>query len=684
MKRLDSAPVRRRIIYIGLLGVILLAAWLRFSEIATLPPGMHFDLAFNAFDIARLYLSDWRIFFPANTGREPLYIYFQALVTLAFGLTPFALQLTSALIGVVTIPLLYRFTFRLYSSRTIAFLAALFAAISFWHIFYSRLGLRVILLVPFTILCFWMLWEAVTRLEMRFFAATGVALALAQYTYLAARLIPIALAIVFFWALWTDRTNAKVYLRGGAIAALVAILLTLPLGYYFWQNPDEFFSHSAQISLLNPEIGGENPTVALLQNGLALLGMFLFSGDPAVIRNLPGRPVFDPFLGILFVAGTVVWLYTLVAPRSTRIARMRAVLALAWVGVLMVASLFSTGAPSFIRLLAIFPVVMILPAWGADALLKRLHGTARYVGFTGIALVVLLSATSTYRDYFAGFANYPGLYYWFDQDKIEIADWINTNAQSAPVYLAPLLYQQGTIAFLTRNTLFKSFDSRDTLILPPQDHGDAIYYAFPTEQEMRIETLARRLPGGERADLYGPNAAPILLVYRIAQDKVPRSGAALDAVSLSTLREPAVSKDAVWQDGIHLSGMRVEAGGEGKRRLDVTLYLDALQAIQRDYTFSIKVRDANGDVVGQEDKMPGSNSFPTRWWSAGETIIERFYPEFEDCVSDAEYTITLEIYDPATGSVLSLQGVEGNLVTLGTVRAADCVWEASRGSDGDE
>ena len=53
---------------------------------------MHFDLAFNAMDIARMDPGDLRIFFPANTGREPLYIYFQALVTLALGLTPFALQ----------------------------------------------------------------------------------------------------------------------------------------------------------------------------------------------------------------------------------------------------------------------------------------------------------------------------------------------------------------------------------------------------------------------------------------------------------------------------------------------------------------------------------------------------------------------------------------------------------------
>ena len=579
---------------------------------------------------------------------------------------------------------MYRFTFRLYSSRTIAFLAALFAAISFWHIFYSRLGLRVILLVPLIILCFWMFWEAITRRDIRYFIATGVAVAMAQYTYLAARLIPVALVLVLGWTLWTDRANAKIYLCGGAIAALVAILLTLPLGYYFWQNPDEFWSHSEQISLLNPEFGGEAPLAAVLQNGQALLGMFLIQGDAAIIRNLPGRPIFDPFLGILFVTGTTVWLFSLFGPGSTRIDRLRAVILLSWIGVLATASLFSMGAPSFIRLLAIFPVVMILPAWGADVLLRRLRGTFRYAGLAGLLLVVLLSGWSTYRDYFFAFANYPGLYQWFDQDKIEIANWVNETGRSNPVYLAPLLYQQGTIAFLTCNTIFKSFDSRDTLVLPPPEKGETVDHAFPTEQKVRIETLARRLPGGERADLLGSGSSPNLLVYKIGQEKIPRGRDLLYTVSLGTLKGKNIENDNAWQEGIHLSGARVEGGGLGKRQLQVSLYLDALQTIPRDYTFSVKVRDAGGAVLGQEDKMAGTNSFQTSWWSPGETVIERFYPEFEDCAPNGEYTITLEIYDPATGSVLSLVGRDGNLLTLGTVRARDCAWDASSGRNEDE
>ena len=122
-----------------------------------------------------------------------------------------------------------------------------------------------------------------------------------------------------FTAAWTDRTNARRYVAGLAITlGCVAFILTIPPWYLFLRRTrDEFISHSAQISIFAPDESGNDPVRALLQKYMARLEhVSSCGGCRGSLRNLPGRPIFDPFLGVLFLAGIgFMWLYTLIAPR---------------------------------------------------------------------------------------------------------------------------------------------------------------------------------------------------------------------------------------------------------------------------------------------------------------------------------------------------------------------------------
>ena len=103
MKRLHSPE------FILLAAITLLAAFFRFYRLDEIPPGFQFDQAFNAFDFLRLLQGQFAIFFPANTGREPLYFYLSMVSAALFGQTAFAVKLTSAVIGLITIPIIYFF-----------------------------------------------------------------------------------------------------------------------------------------------------------------------------------------------------------------------------------------------------------------------------------------------------------------------------------------------------------------------------------------------------------------------------------------------------------------------------------------------------------------------------------------------------------------------------------------------
>jgi 4-amino-4-deoxy-L-arabinose transferase-like glycosyltransferase len=63
-----------------------------------------FDEAFNLLDIVNMQnTGSFPIYFPANNGREPLFLYLQALSAAVFGPTPFAARTVSVFLGTGTV-----------------------------------------------------------------------------------------------------------------------------------------------------------------------------------------------------------------------------------------------------------------------------------------------------------------------------------------------------------------------------------------------------------------------------------------------------------------------------------------------------------------------------------------------------------------------------------------------------
>lgn len=103
------APNQSR--FLLLLIIVLCAAFLRFYQLDRLPPGLFYDEAFNGVDARRVIEGVSRaIFFHGNNGREALFIYLQSLFVWLLGYKAFALRLTSAFVGILTIPIIFQLT----------------------------------------------------------------------------------------------------------------------------------------------------------------------------------------------------------------------------------------------------------------------------------------------------------------------------------------------------------------------------------------------------------------------------------------------------------------------------------------------------------------------------------------------------------------------------------------------
>ncbi len=655
-----------------LAGIVVLAACLRFFRLDTLPPGLEFDQAFNAFDLVRLLQGQFAIFFPANTGREPLYFYLLLVAAALFGSSALALKVTSAIIGLATIPLIYVCVRALFRSNRIATLTALFTTVSFWHIFFSRYGLRVILQVPLTLLIFFFLWRAIAgaRTTRRAWILVGVFTALALYNYPTGRLMPLAIIFLVVCAAFEMRARAGELTRGALLAFAVAAILFLPLGLYFVQHPEHFASHTYEVSIFYPHAQiGDNALAEFFKNGLKVAGMFFVAGDEGALRNLPGRPIFDPGLGALFGVGVLVWLAALIAPRADALNRRRALFLLVWLGAILGSSLFSDDAPNFLRTLPALPAVMILPAWGASVIWDRVRAPAmRRVAGVALSGVIVASGVLATYDYFVVLANDPGTYYAFDVDKVELSEWINQTAPTTHIYLAPLLQQNGTISFLTRNAPVKSFESRDTVVLPSQASGKDAVYVFPFEQEKKLQTLAARLGSlGARETIRGASGVQLAALYRVPAQNLPAPDDPFAALKRGgEFLQPQQMPRAMWSDPLELIGYAIQATDASQRNLEVTLFFRALAPLTEAYTFSLKARDAQERTWGQEDKWTGNNSYATNAWSPDEIVIEKFYPGLNACAPAGAYRVTVEAYEPQTSRTLGLADGAAQIVLNAT------------------
>ena len=133
--------ISRRQEYIFLAAITLLAICARFYRITELPPGLHFDEAFEsvqALNVARG--QGFPVFFEGNYGVDPAFIYLIALSHALFGPSAIAGRVIAAIIGSLTVPALHLLvrTVFLRQNRDKAVLLGLCSslglALLYWHI----------------------------------------------------------------------------------------------------------------------------------------------------------------------------------------------------------------------------------------------------------------------------------------------------------------------------------------------------------------------------------------------------------------------------------------------------------------------------------------------------------------------------------------------------------------------
>src|SRR6056297_2269352 len=150
-------------VLIVLLIILLLATFFRVWQLSSVPPGVFGDEAINA---NQALIEPGKLFYPQNNGREGLFINLIALSFKAFGPAMWSFKLISASAGILTVWGTFLAAKELFlliyskskASRTALF-SSFFTAVSFWHINFSRIGFRAILVPLLLSFAFYFLFK---------------------------------------------------------------------------------------------------------------------------------------------------------------------------------------------------------------------------------------------------------------------------------------------------------------------------------------------------------------------------------------------------------------------------------------------------------------------------------------------------------------------------------------------
>ncbi|MCK6628830.1 MAG: PA14 domain-containing protein [Anaerolineae bacterium] len=457
-----------------------LAVFMRLWQIDHLPFGTWYDEAISGLQGVR-WNNDaaYRPQFEENNSGQHIFLF--ATTLRWFGQNTSAIRLVSVVLGLAGVGAAYLFGSELRGPR-LGLILAFFVAVARWHVNFSRIAMPGIdtPLAEFLTLFFLLrLWRYG---RLRDAAGAGVALGLGLSFYSAFRLFVLALALfallagLVTWKQWWAGRKER-WRNLGAHLAMLSLawgLTALPVIHFALNNPTDFWARVQKTSIINrrdePDLGK-----ALWSSTHKHLLMFNFQGDRNGRHNLPGEPMLDPAMGVLFVLGFSLALARLRQPGQLFF------LILFVIGLLGGILSLDFEAPQALRSIAVLPAVFYFCALPLGVLGKQLAAGLR--PWPASWLAVPAAALGVFIFYF-------NAHTYFYRQAHEFASWnafstaesivATRMAQLGPdytFYLSPFFNEHPAIRFLSPTTRDRRlFNLPDALpIRQPADRPAALF-----------------------------------------------------------------------------------------------------------------------------------------------------------------------------------------------------------------
>lgn len=502
------------------------------------------------------------VYLEANTQNATGYLYPVAAAFKAFGISIYSERLVSVFFGVLSVAGFY-FLARLFFSLPLAVMLAFCLAALRWHINFSRIGFLGIMTLCLEIPLFYFLWKGLHRkpthdlkdlsplllgpalglalargfldtshmstalnlalslglqapllwacfkgLKDRrssLLMAAGASLALALYSYIAARLLVFVVLGLIFWVvlaeplglkkkgrralaglfgslvlagalmvegsslgmpglllagkvlLWSTvavgavmlagwRAHLKGWVKPLSLAAGMALLVGGPIYNFSMLNFQQVFARSSRVSVFNDQEADKRPWGTKLKENIPLtMRMYNVVGDGNPRHNLPGEIMLNPGLAAVFAMGVVLCLL--------RFYQTRSFFFLAWWQVTLLAGYFSIEAPQAYRTIGAIPCVLLISGQALEALWRALRSwsRSRRDDWVLVVLCLFFAAGAAYevKTYFKNQAEDPGVWAEFSASEYLMGRDLQALAPHTHAMVRPDWADSYTFKFMT-------------------------------------------------------------------------------------------------------------------------------------------------------------------------------------------------------------------------------------------
>ncbi len=683
-----------------------IAGFFRFHQLDQVPIGLWRDEAANGLEALHVLDGNLALFYGT---REPMFIYLVAASVAFLGRTPLAIRVVSAIVGTATIPMTYLLVKELFRStdlraRIIAFLTSLWLATSYWHLNFSRLGFRGILLPLLASLSFYFLWRGWNQLAhvcddgssrrtltLVWFALAGAGFGLTMYSYTAARFLLVAVLPILGCMASLEWRRARRSGRrrtatpppvspptAGAVFVLAFVIVFAPLGAHFVTHTSAFLARSG-ISVFR--LAQDEPLgLVLAQNTITQLGMFGLSADPNVRHDPAGRPAFDLITLLFFVVGAAVCVR-----RRTHLLYL---FLLSWFcAMLLPAILTFPELPHFLRAIGALPVAYVFPALGVErawhrARAKRFPRSLRPSFAALLALYFAVSGLFTYRDYFSPAVEEMELVKAFDPRFVEIASLMNELDAPDSVWIIPLgPHGEQRMAYFVIDFLY---------------HGQAPHVYVSLDESTAAQELSLACEGKRRVMVLHRTADPVsqpwfdlyadskgLIPFLLDQHARRVDSAATNGLEVLVYELPSnvsfalpseyTPLDVAFGEELRLTGITCQCAASSAPRASIVVMWQAETRPSTDYTVRVVLEDQTGRIVASMYRLLLSSvAQPTSEWGAGQEEIDYFTLPGLPAETLDGYNISMSLLGPRDDERPPVS--KGRLVSAALCSQRDTPW----------
>lgn len=623
--------------------ILLIAAALRIVGVSSIsPPGLEHDEVANWLIDRSILDGNHAIYFTEAYGHEAGFHYVQTAVISLIGDHALALRLPAVFAGILLVAVTFALGRQLFGWR-IGFWAMALTAVLFFPVFYSRLGLRAMLLPLLSGLSAYFWWRAwdgnrtqinrdAHRLKEKnqrssvksvshFFLA-GAFAGLSLHSYMAARAVPLFYGAFSLYLAAFHWRQMKTRWRGVLLFWIVLIAIAAPLFLYLQQNPASEFRITEIDAPLRALLAGDLRPIG--ENGLKIAAGFGFIGDPLWRQGVPDAPLLGVMLGLFFYAGVGMALW--------RWQNGRFAFLLLWLVTAVSPSVVTVDAPSSIRMINLLPILTMLPV----VVMHRFAALSTVIPKlsprnleSGVKLLLtMLVVWNIGRTIWLVFAVWPQndeVAFVWQEALTKTAVSLNNSPDSSPVTIggwSPATMDPATMALsLRRDDLDLRYIGSDSTAAPI---NSAIIPAATGETRLTHPAIRPIAP---------PLADALTQLGAIRQAMDGFTLYTIPAAGVQALRERDGGKTAVFGDELRLLAAEETADS-------YLTYWEVMAQPTGERRFFVHWLNADGSIAAQADGLDA----PAQQWQVGDMLIQVNTPA--SFVETA--VIRLGVYDPTT------------------------------------